>query len=78
MRQMCGREAGKEKGRFKQTPLPMPPHTHTHTHPLPLPCLSGAKRWDILISGLLKAALCVICEADQSYQLTFQYSVSAA
>ena len=56
-------------------------HTHTHrethreTHPLPLPCLRGARQWDILIFGLLKAALCLIWEADHSYQLTFQCSV---
>jgi len=53
-------------------------HTHTHTHPLPLFRLRGVRQWDIMIFGLLKAALCVICEADQSDQLTFQYSVSSA
>lgn len=65
------REAGRGEEGFQRTPL------LALTHPLPLPGLSGARQWDILIFGLLKAALCLICEAGQSYQLTFQCGVFA-
>lgn len=67
--ELSRRGAGRGKEGFQQTPL------LTLTQPLPLPRLSGARQRDILIFGLLKAALCLICEADQSYQLTFQCSV---
>lgn len=54
-------------------------NTHTHTHKqTPFLSLSPARRDCGRSRSLLGAASCVICELDQSQQLTFRFSAGAA